>query len=410
MMVMNYCSKCGHKLAEGDRFCSGCGERIVRQASENAAAPRVAASSRQGGVNNSSSQPVSSAKPSNAARPQNPSNTQNFSNTQNASRAQNPSQTQNTSRAQNPSQTQNTARPQNPSNTQNTARPQNPSQTQNSARPQNPSNTQNSAYTQNTAYTPNGAYSQNTAGFPGASVFQNSGTFGAEPTLHESEVADSNAVQYVYVDKKTGRITQDPRVTTRSEGCFQFFGIALAAVAVVILMVVGALAISGAFDKKSGRSGDYEMWEVFSEDEVSSVAAVSSEDLSDEPDSSDPVSSEAEEVSSEPAVPEDLLAKNLQKRIKGQWRTEVPYKSMNLPGTFEFDGKSKCKCTIKAFLFSKKFEGEYKIKDGGECELYLEGLDEYSENDMMTGQLKFINDNKIEFTVGDTVWKLNRVE
>ena len=42
--------------------------------------------------------------------------------------------------------------------------------------------------------------------------------------------------------------------------------------------------------------------------------------------------------------------------------------------------------------------------------LILDGVEEYLEDDTMTGQLKFVTNDKIEFTVDNTVWKLNRVE
>ena len=100
----------------------------------------------------------------------------------------------------------------------------------------------------------------------------------------------------------------------------------------------------------------------------------------------------------------------MQKKIKGKWKTDIPYKSMSLPGTFEFDGEGKCKCSVSAFLFSKKFNGTYTIKDGGECKLKLEGIDEYLGDNTMVGQLRFVTDDKIEFTVEDTVWKLTRVK
>ena len=100
----------------------------------------------------------------------------------------------------------------------------------------------------------------------------------------------------------------------------------------------------------------------------------------------------------------------MNEKIKGKWKTDVPYKNMSLPATFEFDGRGNVKCTIKAFLFSKKFEGTYKINDGGKCTLTLEGMKEYLEDDTMVGDLRFVTDDKMEFTVENTVWKLNRTE
>ena len=48
-------------------------------------------------------------------------------------------------------------------------------------------------------------------------------------TQTKPESADANSVQYVYVNKKTGKITSNPQVKTKSEGCLQFVGIAIAA-------------------------------------------------------------------------------------------------------------------------------------------------------------------------------------
>lgn len=223
----------------------------------------------------------------------------------------------------------------------------------------------------------------------------------------EPQKPDGNSVQYVYVSKKTGKITHNPHVKTSSEGCLQYFGVALAAVALVIVMVAGSVVLAGYLSEKSGNSDRDKASDHYSESELSS-AGVSSEVNQGQPVSSEAVSSQ--EVSSGPEIPEELTAPYLQNKIKGKWRTDVPYKTMTLPGTFEFDGKGKCKCNIKAFLFSKKFEGTYSIKDGGECRLTLDGMKEYLEDDTMVGQLKFITDDKIEFTVDNTVWKLNRVE
>lgn len=225
----------------------------------------------------------------------------------------------------------------------------------------------------------------------------------ARPVQQEKQTADPNAVQYVYVNKKTGRITGSPRVKTNSEGCLQYFAIAFAAVALVLFMVAASAALtlylSGDSDARDDRSGPRE---------VESLTEASSLPVSSETSSYEPVSSE--EVSSEPQIPEELTAQYMQKKIKGKWKTDVPYKSMSLPGTFEFDGKGKCRCSIKAFLFSKKFEGTYTIRDGGECRLTLDGMSEYTDDDTMTGDLRFITDNAMEFTVEDTVWKLTRVE
>lgn len=231
-------------------------------------------------------------------------------------------------------------------------------------------------------------------------------------TSPKSPDAAPNQVQYVYVNKKTGKITQNPGVKTSSEGCIQYVGVAFAAVALVIVMAACSVILSGYLSENSGIVSDEDRY--YGEaSEIENVPEVVSSEISSEPVSSEPVSSEpvsSEPVSSEPAISEELTAKYMQKKIKGKWRTDVPYKNMSLPGTFEFDGKGNCQCTIKAFLFSKKFEGDYTIKDGGECRLTLKGLEEYFDDDTMIGNLRFVTDDKMEFTVSDTVWKLNRVE
>jgi len=227
------------------------------------------------------------------------------------------------------------------------------------------------------------------------------------------EKTNPNSVQYVYVNKKTGKITNHPNVKTKSEGCFQYVGIALGSIALVILMVSGTVLLTNYLSESSDHTDNDEFWIVSQWEEVSSQevssdvssGSVSSENISSEPD---PVSSE--QVSSDSSLPENLTAKYMNKKIKGKWETEVPYKNMTLPGVFEFDGKGKAKCTIKAFLFSKKFSGTYEIKDGGTCILTLDGLDEYFEGDTLEGDLRFINDDEMEFTVEETVWKLTRKE
>ena len=231
----------------------------------------------------------------------------------------------------------------------------------------------------------------------------------------KTQQVDPSKVQYVYVNKKTGKITNNPHVKTKSEGCMQYVAIAFAAIALVFVMVSGTVLLSNYLSDDSGIVNQDDPWE-FPSQEVSTaepVSETSSEPVSSEIVSSESVSSEivsSESVSSEPSVEEELTARYLNKKIKGKWKTDIPYKNMSLPGTFEFDGKGKVKCTIKAFLFSKKFDGSYTIKDGGRCSLTLDGLEEYFEDDTMVGDLKFVTDDKIEFTVDNTVWKLNRVE
>ena len=219
------------------------------------------------------------------------------------------------------------------------------------------------------------------------------------------EQADPNAVQYVYVNKKTGKITNNPNVKTKSEGCLQYVGIAFASVALVIVMVSGTVLLTN-YLSDSPVDSDDEIVTVSSQAEISSMeesSYVSSDPVSFELVSSEPVSSESTES-------DELSASELNKKIKGKWRTDIPYKNMNLPGIFEFDGKGKAKCTIKAFLFSKKFTGTYVIKDGGRCTLKLDGLEEYFDDDTLVGDLRFVTDDQIEFTVDETVWKLKRTE
>ncbi|MBQ5561043.1 MAG: zinc-ribbon domain-containing protein [Lachnospiraceae bacterium] len=225
----------------------------------------------------------------------------------------------------------------------------------------------------------------------------------------QAQKADPNSLKYVYVNKKTGKITNNPHVKTGSEGCLQYIVIAFSAVALVILMVVGAVFLTDYFSLNSNQHvvPDEKKSDVTSDNEAETLD--NSSDTSSELVSSEIISSQSE-VSSEAGIPEEMTAKYMNEKIIGKWRTDVPYKNMNLPGVFEFDGKGKAKCTVKAFLFSKKFEGTYKISDGGKCVLKLDGIEEYFENDTMTGNLKFITDDSMEFTVDNTVWKLNRTE
>ena len=170
-------------------------------------------------------------------------------------------------------------------------------------------------------------------------------------------------------------------------------------------MVSGTVLLTNYLSDSPDDSDD-EIVTVSSQAEINSIeesSLVNSDPVSSEIVSSDPVSSES-------SVPEELTASVLNKKIKGKWRTDIPYKNMNLPGVFEFDGKGKAKCTIKAFLFSKKFTGTYVIKDGGRCTFKLEGLEEYFDDDTLVGDLRFVTDDQMEFTVDETVWKLKRTE
>ena len=53
--------------------------------------------------------------------------------------------------------------------------------------------------------------------------------------------------------------------------------------------------------------------------------------------------------------------------------------------------------------------GTYTVKDGGRCAITLNGLDEYvSDGNTLEGDIEIVKDDKINFTVGDVVWELNR--
>ena len=221
-------------------------------------------------------------------------------------------------------------------------------------------------------------------------------------------------VRYVYVDPQTGKIATPPHGKSRSESFMQWMTIAFIAIGLVIVMVAGSMFISGYMVKSvfadnvvSAPMDDF----LTSEDEqtVSSQEedVVSSEDEI-EVDSEADVSSELV-VSSEPAVPENLRASYIQSHLKGKWTTSIPYKSMSLPATFVFDGKGKCSCEMKALFITKKFDGTYTVKDGGRCAITLNGLEEYvSDGNTMEGKIEIVRDNKINFTVGNVVWELNK--
>lgn len=285
---------------------------------------------------------------------------------------------------------------------------------------------------------------------PGAASYATQGAAsqaapGARQTPPPSGAYDAGAapgVQYVYVDPATGRVAKTPprsRGKSGSETFMQWMTVAFIAVGMVILMVAASLFISGCMVRS-----------VFTDNVVSDPmqdflsssrpdAAVSSrmpvvtsdpdehmwgdDASSDEADASEDVSSVSGTVSSAPrvtsrttvssrpvsSVPETQRASYLKKYVKGSWTTEIPYKAMSLPATFRFDGKGKCSCELKALFITKKFEGTYTVKDGGKCTITLEGLDDYvEEGNTLEGDLEVVRDDQMKFTVGDTVWILNR--
>lgn len=199
-----------------------------------------------------------------------------------------------------------------------------------------------------------------------------------------------SSVKYVYVDKKTGKITEDPAAKTRTESVMQWMTIVFIALTVVIVMTAGAMFISGQMVKT-----------VFSGtvDTSAEVLPVSSETQTD-------VASK-----SEPSVPQELLAENLQLRLKGTWSTGIPYKSMSIPATLWFDGNGNCSCILKAMFITKSFDGTYRVQDGGKCSITLPGIEEYTAGgNTMTGNLAFVSDDTMTFTTGSNVWNLKRVE
>lgn len=226
------------------------------------------------------------------------------------------------------------------------------------------------------------------------------GSYYPPPPKEPSAAGDT--VRYVQIDTKTGKLADVSRSRKkRGSGAFlQGMIIALTAIAVVIIMVAGSLFLSGQLNEKAEAGRDYF---------ISSLPPVSSEPL---PDTSSEVSSEEPVVSSreENAVPEELRAETLRRRLKGSWSTRLPYKSMQLPVTFTFDDKGNCSCVIKALFVAKKFEGTYTMKDGGDCSITLTGMDEYmKEGDTLAGTVKFLSDDRFTFTFGNEMLTLDRV-
>lgn len=214
-----------------------------------------------------------------------------------------------------------------------------------------------------------------------------------KPTGAASQQTEGS-VRYVQVDTRTGKIVKNSNVKSGSDSMMQGLTIAFVAIAVVIVMVAGSMFISGHMKENITAGND---------GETGSSAGVSSVESSQE----DSVSS-GEEID---AVPTELQADYLKNKIKGKWSTKLPYKSMSLPVTFTFDDAGNCSCVIKALFITKQFDGNYTIKDGGECTVTLNGLEEYmSEGSSIAGSIEFVSDDKVNFTVGNNMLTLDRLE
>lgn len=207
------------------------------------------------------------------------------------------------------------------------------------------------------------------------------------------------SVRYVYVDKNTGKIADNPAVKSGTESVAKWMTVIFIIIAVIIVMISGSMFISGhmlksVFYGNAGTSSDTAA-------EISSSYNISS----------DPVTSNSVSSSEVSSIPPELLAENIKSKIKGEWYSDIPYKSMTIPATFSFDDNGKCRCSLKALFISKNFEGSYTVNDGGRCSVTLMGLEEYvGGSNTMVGDVKFISDDLMTFTVGDTVWSLNRVQ
>lgn len=209
----------------------------------------------------------------------------------------------------------------------------------------------------------------------------------------KNEIPQENTVRYVQVDAKTGKIAKNVNVNSRSDSMMQGLTIAFVAIAVVLVMVAGSMFISGHMKENITTDGD----------QTESVIPVSSDTSSSE----EPVSSEDEAT----PVPPELQADYLKGRIKGKWSTKLPYKSMSIPVTFTFDDAENCSCVIKALFITKQFDGNYTVKDGGKCTIKLNGLEEYiSQGNSITGDIEFISDDKVNFTISNNIWTLDRLE
>ena len=228
---------------------------------------------------------------------------------------------------------------------------------------------------------------------------------------------DPNQVRYVQVDTRTGRLTDaaaDARRQTRSDALMSGMKgmiIAFAAIAVVIVMVAGAMFLSGqTAGKRNGNYVDYDLFPVSSErqEEVSSAVSEEPDDWGDPDSLEEDDSSEPEPVSS---VADELKAEVLRRKLKGKWTTKLPYKGMMLPVTFTFDDAGRCSCVMKALFITKKFEGHYTVSDGGACSITLEGLEEYmSTGNTLSGNADFVTDKELHFTFGQETLVLNKLE
>lgn len=108
-------------------------------------------------------------------------------------------------------------------------------------------------------------------------------------------------------------------------------------------------------------------------------------------------------------IAKEMQASYLKQKIAGKWTTNLPYKTMKVPAVFTFDSNGKCSCVIKALFITKKFDGSYTVIDGGACSITLIGLEDYvGGTNTMSGNIKFLSDNKVNFVSGDTTWELVR--
>lgn len=269
-------------------------------------------------------------------------------------------------------------------------------------------------------YVPNGAGHVNGSAPPAGGQPQMPVYASEAPSAQNSQ----NTVKYVYVDQTTGRITKKPGVKSGSELFMQWMTIAFIAIGLVIVMIAGSMFISGYVVQNvfSGNVDAKAAEEFFlSSDAASEELPVVSDTPSDNPSIDVASEEDPPEISSEissdvssaapSSVAPEMRADVMQKKIKGTWSTQIPYKAMSLPATFVFDGSGKCSCVLKAMFISKKFDGTYTIRDGGKCSITLLGLEDYvSDGNTMVGDLEFVSDNQMNFTVGDTIWILNRVE
>ena len=228
---------------------------------------------------------------------------------------------------------------------------------------------------------------------------QNPRQSAAKPAVSAAPSPNENPVRYVKMNLETGQIAQNPNQKTRSESMMQGLTIAFVAIAVVLVMVAGSMFIAGHMPQNA----------TFEDDTTTESQAIVSSEVSSEEEivSSEPES--VEEVSS--AVPPELQASYLKSKLKGKWSTKLPYKNMSLPVTFTFYENGRCSCAVKALFITKQFDGNYSIEDGGNCTITLNGLEEYmSEGNTLTGKMEFISDDKINFTAGNDIWILDRVE